>query len=89
MAETEYGVELPDGTIHWGVALGRPIGTPGERKLFLDIVRNTSREIGYPEDEFVGRYKWRTRSINVAKTTYDLSDPTVLPPEEPESEPNV
>ena len=89
MAETEYGVELPNGDIHWGVALTRPIGTPEERKIFLDIVRNTAREIGHVEESFVNGYKWRTRQIEVALTKHDLTDPSALPVAEPESEPNV
>jgi len=89
MAETEYGVELPNGDVHWGTALGRPITTPEARKTFLEIVQNTAREIGYPEDEFVGRYKWRTRDIEVSLKPWQLTDPSALPIEEPEAEPNV
>lgn len=85
MAETEYGIELPNGNVQWGTALSRPIGTPEERKAFLEAVKGTAREIGYPEDDFVKGYKWRTRDITVSGTTWHLADPSALPPEpEPE-----
>jgi hypothetical protein len=86
MAETEYGVELPNGDVHWGIALTRPIATPEDRKQFLEIVKNTAKEIGFPEDEFVKGYKWRTRDITVSGTTWHLTDPSALP--EPEAEPS-
>jgi hypothetical protein len=85
MAETEYGVELPNGTIQWGVALGRPLSTVQERALFNQAVHNTAKEVGWPEDEFVGRYKWRSRDIEVnERSKWALDDETiaVVPPVE-------
>ena len=80
MAEVEYGVEMPNGEVQWGVALGRPVGTPEERATFLQVMKNTAAEVKWPEDKFVAGYQWRKRDVQVYADKTRLDAPEVTEP---------
>lgn len=61
----EYGIRLPNGQVHWGSYSGRPIDTPETRRIFVDVLRKTADDLGFSQDEFLGRYAWQGRHVRL------------------------
>ena len=79
-AHREYGLRTPDGNSHYGAFINRPIVTEQDRAVLGTVLRQFARELGWPEDEFVGRYKWTSRVITPEDISFSLEDPSVAPP---------
>ncbi len=78
--QTEFGLKLPNGNIQWGTALTQPITTETERSTMIQIVSLTAERLGWPPEEFVGRYRWVSRTVIEDNGEYALDDPAVAPP---------
>jgi hypothetical protein len=78
-AHREYGLQSPDGKSHYGSFIARPITTEQERGVLATVLRQFARELGWPEEEFVGRYKWTSRVITPEDIAFNLEDPAVAP----------
>lgn len=76
----EYGLQTPDGQLHWGSFQGRPLGTEAERTVLVLVLRKTAQECCWPEEEFVGRYSWVPRTVQPHEGTHAIDDPAVAPP---------
>jgi hypothetical protein len=85
----EYGLQLPNGDIHWGQYLNRPIRTEAERGQMAVVLHRTALECGFDEEEFVSRYNWVSRGITTNPRTWEIDDPEVAPsPGQPQPEPS-
>lgn len=76
----EYGIETPDGSIHWGAFLGRSLATEQDRSLMLLVLQKTAQELGWPEEAFVNRFRWVPRTVIVDEFRYQLDDLGLAPP---------
>jgi hypothetical protein len=77
---TEYGLQAPNGQVSWGTAVGRPINTEAERQVVVLVLRRTAEELGYPEDEFLSRFRWVPRTVQILDRTHAVDDAEVAPP---------
>jgi hypothetical protein len=76
---TEYGLKLPNGSVHWGQYGDRPIGTEAERSVMLLVLRKIAADVGFPEAEFLNRYQWVSRDITPRDTSFSIDDPDIAP----------
>ena len=81
----EYGLQLPNGDVHWGQYLGRPIKTEAERNQMAAVLHRTAVECGFDEEEFVARYSWVARGIQPVDGIWAIDDPEVAPAPEQET----
>lgn len=75
----EYGLQLPNGEVHWGQYLNRPIKTEADRALMAAVLHRTAGECGFEEDEFVARYNWVARGITAVPGVWEIDDPEIAP----------
>lgn len=79
----EYGLQLPNGEIQWGTALGHPINTEPERSVMVVVLHKTGTECGWAgiEDQFVSNFRWVPRTVIQEKgVSYALDNPSIAPP---------
>lgn len=75
---TEYGLQTPDGAIHWGQFRGNDISTPESRFMMRLSIRKTAVEVGYDPEIFVASYRWVGRVVE-KKTDRVFTDAGVVP----------
>jgi hypothetical protein len=75
----EYGLQLPNGQVTWGTAIGRPINTEPERQLVVLVLRKTAEELGFPEAEFLSRFKWVPRNVQRIDRLHSIDDSAIVP----------
>lgn len=78
MSHTEYGIQSPNGQTSWGVFIGRPLETEQDRATLSIILHKTAQELGWPDDDFVDRFRWVTRTISEDPGQFKLDDPEVV-----------
>lgn len=83
MSDLEYGLQLPNGDVHWGSYLNRPINTEAERSVMALVLHKTAEECGFDEDEFVGRYQWVRRTVEVDPKKWVIDHPDIAPSLDP------
>lgn len=76
---TEYGIKLPNGSVHWGQYGDRPIGTEADRAVMLLVLQKIASDVGFPEEEFLGRYRWVSRTVSPREDSFAIDDPAVAP----------
>jgi hypothetical protein len=80
MSELEYGLKLPNGNTFWGQWGNNVINTPASRSVFREALGQTALELGWDVEEFVTRYKWVTRTVEVHADHLSIHDIDAAPP---------
>jgi hypothetical protein len=44
------------------------------------VLHKTAEELGWPEDEFMNRFRWVPREVTPSDNRYMVDDPSVAPP---------
>ena len=80
MSELEYGLKLPNGNTFWGQWGNNVINTPASRSVFREALGQTAVELGWDVEEFVTRYKWVTRTVEVHADHLSIHNVDAAPP---------
>lgn len=64
-AYVEYGLKVPNGAVHWGSFLNRPLDSAEARTVFVAVLKATAAEMGWDETEFLSRYTWQGRHVHL------------------------
>jgi hypothetical protein len=83
-AYVEYGLKVPNGAVHWGSFLNRPLDSAEARSVFVQVLKATAAEMGWDETEFLSRYTWQGRHVHltdlgVVPITSEAAAPTADP----------
>lgn len=80
MTYTEYGIQAPNGDVHWGSFIGRSLESEQDRAVLSLVLHKTAQELNWPEDEFVDRFRWVSRTISEVRGQFEIDHPKVAPP---------
>ncbi len=83
---TQWGLQLPNGEVHWGSWSGIDFSTPLDRMRMIATLQKTALDMGLSEngqsDELLNKYKWKIREATARirykdSGTFSLNDPAV------------
>lgn len=86
---TEFGLVLPNGQVLWSAYSDRPLSTPADRDMMVQVLRKTAQECGFTEEQFLSNYNWVSRRIKTEVTdlgSFTLTDPHVIGVDTPEND---